>query len=248
MDHPEVRAWLEEAALLPGGLDAPAEEAVAAHLESCPACAAERESLRATSVALDLAIGPPLAARERVLANVRLLGRERGGQAGSERRGLLERAAGRLSATRPRAALALMGLAAAILLAGAVATIWLARDAPPSRLAMVATQMAEVAAQPDARPLTLRDRDGAAAGLVLHSASADRLVVMSAALEPSDSGRYNCYLERDGQRSEIGPMHFEAEMSFWAGPMSGPEDAGRVGDRFVVLDPSGEVPVLTGEF
>jgi hypothetical protein len=253
MDHPEVRAWLEEASLLPGGLDEPADPRVEAHLDACSTCAAERDAMRATAIALNLAIGPPRAARERILSNVQMLGRQRGPAVGT--RGAVPVASGTRRMpwlARPRfgTALALLALGALVFAAGIVTAGLLDRDAvEPSRVARVVAEMAEVVAEPDARSLTLRDRAGAPAGLVVHSAARDRLVVMTSALESTASGRYSCYLERDGERSEIGPMHFEGDTSFWAGPMGGPADAGRRGDRFVVvLDPSDGVPVLAGDF
>lgn len=247
MDHPEVRAWMEDAVLQAGGLERPADAEVAAHLETCAACDTERRALQATAVAIDLTIGPSRGARERVLANVRLLGRERRRTPPAATTADW-RAWQRMPARR--AAFALLGLAVLMFTAGALTATLLRRDDPaPGRLASAAVEMADLVRDSDTRQVALLDRAGAPAGLVLHSATRDRLVVMTSALEPPTSGRYSCFLERDGERRPIGPMHFVDRTAFWAGPMGGPADAGRAGDRFVVvLDPSDGVPALAGEF
>lgn len=247
MDHPEVRAWLEEAALGPGDLGHPSDPRVAAHLETCPACAAERDALQAVGVALGVAIGPPRGARERVLAGVAELGRER--RPVPARRP--SRVLGRWRLARPSlpALTAALGVAVLLLIGGAVLG-GLLRPAPEaSGLERVAVQLGELIRDPEANHVTLRDQAGAPAGLVVHSPARQRLVVLSTALtEPADGG-YSCYLERDAQSVVIGPMHFDDRAAYWAGPMDQPADAGRPGDRFVVRrDGSDGPPVLVGEF
>jgi hypothetical protein len=109
--------------------------------------------------------------------------------------------------------------------------------------------LGELVLDPASQTVTLRDGGRATAGLVVYNAPRDQLVVLSAALAEPDAGRYFCYLERESERVPIGPMHFESDTAFWAGPMSGPDDAGRPGDRFlVVLEDSDALPVLVGEF
>ncbi|HSH22055.1 MAG TPA: hypothetical protein VK992_05555 [Candidatus Caenarcaniphilales bacterium] len=254
MDHPEARAWLEEAALQPGGIEALPNPELVAHVESCRACAAERDALRATAIALNLALGPPLGARERVLANVRELGRDRGRAAdrrptaGSALVGTPARA-GWLGRLTPRLAAALLGVAVLFFAAGALAGAFLGRDVASSRLANATAQLAELSGQPGARQVTLHDQTGTPAGIVVHDATARRLAVLTSSLAPLADGRYFCYLERDGERVAIGPMHFEAGTGFWAGPIDGPDDAGREGDRFLVLvEGSAGAPVLVGQF
>ncbi len=261
MDHPEVRAWLEEAVLQPVGLEHP-PDLVADHLERCRGCAAERDALRATAVVLDFAIGPSQGARRRVLANVHQLGREPIGQTGREPRhqpapGVAPvplparvTASGWLERLTPRLAAAMLALAVLLFGAGALSGLLLrgAGD-EPARLPNVVAQMSDLAAAPDASYVTLRDAGGTAVGVVVHSPTTHRLAVISGPLPLVPEPGYWCYLERQGQRIAIGPMHQEEDMYFWAGPMGGPGDAGRPGDRFVVMaEGSDDPPVLVGEF
>jgi len=82
----------------------------------------------------------------------------------------------------------------------------------------------------------------------VHSMARQELAVLSSTLEPPAAGGYDCYLERDGQRTLIGPMHFDRETAFWAGPVGGPVDAGRSGDRFLILHDGRDDVVLWGQF
>jgi hypothetical protein len=95
----------------------------------------------------------------------------------------------------------------------------------------------------------LETPDGTAGGFVAVSPGSGRLVVVSRALtEPSDGARYLCYLERDGTRSVVGPMHFDGDLAYWAG-RSTPTDLGLTGDVFLVqLDTPGSEPALSGTF
>lgn len=249
MDHADVRAWLDDAFFLPGRLraldDAPAADSdltpLRAHLASCAECSAELDALHTTAAALDLALGPPPAARERVLANVRDLGRERRPVAGVA---FFRR---RISLARASAAVAL----GVVLALGLGSVLGAASRAPeePSRLSQAVAQIGERLRDPDVQQLALRDGSGERAGLLFLSASAGRLAVFTSALLPPARGEYGCYLERDGERTAIGPMHFEGEVAFWAGPMSGPADLGRSGDRFLVtLDEADSQPALWADF
>jgi hypothetical protein len=254
MDHADVRAWLADAFFRPGLLralddDAPGAEvddpqvaALQQHLATCAECAAELAALRSTAVALDLALGPPPAARARVLANVATLGRER---EAAPRRGWWP-----LNLSLPRAAAALAVFAAVVFGLGAVAGLILSSAGEqPSRLAAVMAQLDERLAEPGVRQAILRDSDGSGAGMVVLSPGSKRLAVFTASLEPPPTGRYECYLERDGQRTLIGPMFFEGPVAFWAGPVDAPADAGLPGDRFIVLlGPVDSEPVLQTEF
>jgi hypothetical protein len=249
MDHAEVRAWIEEEALRPGGLAEPADPRVADHLASCADCSAERDAMQAVEVALGVAIGPPRGARERTLAAVAQVGRDRRAVHAPVRRP--PRFAGwRLPRLSLPALAAALGFAAVVFLAGAlVGSTALREPVEPSRLPAVASVLGQLVLDPASQTLALRDGAGADAGVVVHNAPRDQVVVLTAALSEPEAGRYSCYLERESERVPIGPMHFEEETAFWAGPMSGPEDAGRPGDRFlVVLDDSDGVPVLVGEF
>lgn len=254
MDHSDVRAWLEDAAVEPGGLDGPPAAEIARHLGECAACAAERDSLRATSVALDLAIGPPIGARQRVLNNVRQLGRERR-PADTEPRAATRRpgSLGWFGGLAARPAVAMLALGLLLFAVGALAGVLggglLTDDEPQRRLDRAVAEMTRLAADPASVQLTLRDAAGNPAGLVVHHPASARLAVVSSSLPGGAAADYWCYLERDGQRTTIGPMHVEGATHFWAGPMDGPADAGRSGDRFLVMArDSGEPPVLVGDF
>lgn len=241
MDHAEVRAWLADAFFRPGllraldddepdaAVDDPQIYGLRQHLATCAECGTELAALRSTAVALDLALGPPAGARERVLANVSALGRERKMKA--SRRGWWP-----LNLSLPRAAAALAVLAAIVFGLGAAAGLILSSSGDqPSRLAAVLAQLDARLAEPGVRQATLRDENGSGAGLVVLSPASHRLAVFTASLEPPPTGRYECYLERDGERTLIGPMGFEGPVAFWAGPIDSPADAGRPGDRFLVL-------------
>jgi len=94
MDHSEVRAILEDAAVEPGGLerlmagDTPTASLVAGHLAGCPDCADELERLRRTVAVIAPSVRdvPPPELRERTLAFVAAVGRPRG--AGATERGV----------------------------------------------------------------------------------------------------------------------------------------------------------------
>ncbi|CAN5797595.1 hypothetical protein BH24CHL6_BH24CHL6_06770 [soil metagenome] len=256
MDHAEVQAWLEEAFFRPGvlrqldegpGDGDPQPASVRDHLRDCAACRQELRSLRTTSVALDVGLGPSRTFEERMLANVRQLGRQGG--------------AGRPTfATAPALPLparsSVLRAAAVLLLAfvafgaGALLGFGLPTAEPPAgpRLQQAAVVFSDLMNEPDARHVELLDTSDAPAGMVVHSVARQELAVMSSALERPADGRYDCYLEREGERTLIGPMHFDGETAFWAGPVGGPPDAGRAGDRFVVMLEGRDEAVLWGQF
>ena len=95
----------------------------------------------------------------------------------------------------------------------------------------------------------LRTPEGTPGGFVAVSPGSGRLVVVSGVLtEPSDGARYLCYLERDGTRTLVGPMHFDGDLAYWAG-QSTPSDLGLTGDVFLIqLDTPGSAPALSGTF
>ena len=116
------------------------------------------------------------------------------------------------------------------------------------RLEGAAKMLGELLSEPDAQRVTLVDGASAPAGLVVHSPARQELAVISSMGQPPSGSRYDCYLERDGQRMLIGPMHFEGDTAFWAGPVGGPADAGRDGDRFVVMLDGEDEPAVWGQF
>ena len=250
MDHAEARELMADLLATPGdgAADAAAATGAAAlaeldaHLAGCPECAAEQRSLRATAAALALAIGPPRGARSRVLANVAQLGRQRSPSTAEPRRR-------RFSLGLPRALAAAAVVAVLAFVAGAVGGALLPRDDESAALAKAAMMMADLARQPTAHTMTLTDAAGAPGGTVIYEPASHQLVVFSEALERPASGRYDCYVERAGERTWVGPMQFEASAAFWAGPVTQPSDLGRPGDRFLVLrDAADATPKLSATF
>jgi hypothetical protein len=245
MDHAEARELMADLLASPADADAVAATALAeldAHLAGCPDCSAEQRSLRATAAALALAIGPPRGARDRVLANVVQLGRQRGRQAAPPRRRALVFGL-------PRALAAAAAIAVLAFIAGAVGGALLPRDDDSAALAKAAMMMADLARTPGAHTMTLTDGAGAPGGTLIYEPQSQQLVVFSEALARPASGRYGCYVERAGERSWVGPMLFEANAAFWAGPVREPLDLGRPGDRFLVLrEPTDPTPMLSGSF
>jgi hypothetical protein len=270
MDHAEARE------LMTGHFAAPADAAdggadalralaeMEAHLEGCLDCAAEYRALRATAAALQLVIGPPGGARQRVLDNVAQLGRQRAVDAARtiEAAAAAEPSRAESPVAAPSAGprgwwpLALprvLAVAAVVALlafvAGAFSGALLPRSDDTTQLARAAMMMAELAREPTAHTMVLRDADGMPGGTVVYEPVSDRLVVFSEVLDEPASGRYGCYVERAGERTLIGPMLFEADAAFWAGPVSQSLDLGQPGDRFLVLrDASDATPMLAGTF
>ena len=85
MDHEDVREQLELAAAEPNGIDrlmagdTPLAGSIAAHLAGCPPCTEELDRLRRASILIGDAVRttPPPELRERTLALVRAVGRDR---------------------------------------------------------------------------------------------------------------------------------------------------------------------------
>ena len=266
MDHAEVRERLETALLSPGklqSLDAETVESgeeLRAHLSACAACRAELEALRNTAAVLAAAapdsLRAPSGGAERLLEAVRTTG--------VARSRAVARAARTPAASRRFADRWFGGTALAPLVASAAALVVVAvgllgvqllqdrdRAAQQAReLGRVAALTDQVLRQPDGERVVLVDARGDPAGTLVYSRSSRDLVVVSDALAPPAGGsRYACYLERGGDRTQIGWMRFSQDLAYWGGKMSGPSDAGREGDRFVVvLDTPGGAPALAGEF
>lgn len=263
MDHAEVLDRLDAAFVGPGKLWSIDEDrtdegvALRGHLAACPACRTEHEALLATAAALAAgapeSLRPPDGARERMLDRVRELGTPRGG-------GRSATPAARIIPLRrrPRAGV-LAGLAAAAVIVLLIAGAALGRLVVPggeaaqdevTQLVAAASKMDAVLGQPDHRQARLATRSATDGGSVLVSADRHWLVVVSSALaSPPQDHWYGCYLERDGQRYQLGWMQFAERLAYWAGPVEGPPDLGRPGDRFVVMvEPSGDTPELSATF
>ena len=94
MDHAEALELIELAAVEPDGLerlmagDTPESSAVAGHLAGCPACVEELARIRRTATLARevIAAQPDPVLRDRTLAFVREVGRDRSAQASTEAR------------------------------------------------------------------------------------------------------------------------------------------------------------------
>ena len=242
MTHEEALELLELAAAEPEGFerlaagDRPEAAALAGHLAGCPSCRAEHDALRRLAVVLRTVL-PELPAddlRERTLATVAALGRERPARGAPEPAAVEPAAAAapalpaRIPSGRRPGLVRAVGLAAAILLAVGAGFMVGAqtRDGDLRREALVvgalerlaATSLA-VAGAPDARTVALAAPDGRAEGRILFSATTRQLVVVASGLAPPPAGReYRCWVEIGGARTAVGRMVFAASLAYWAGP------------------------------
>lgn len=267
MNHAEVRDRLEAAALGRGGprsaLSEAAEgSAVTEHIERCAECRAEYEALEATVAVLAAgspdSLRAPGGARERMLSRVATTGTVRDARP----RSVVGQAPLLRLPARTRRRAGFRSLPAALAAAAVVAVVvagtftWDAfrrADAASretAQLGYVATEMAEILHDPAGRRVELADPQGTNRGVLLFSRSSGELVVFATDLPPAPSGRtYRCLLQRDGATTQLGPMHLNDRIAYWAGSLTGTVDAGRPGDRFVViLDGADGSPALTGTF
>jgi hypothetical protein len=120
----------------------------------------------------------------------------------------------------------------------------------PSRADRVVNAALEVLSLRGHSTAALTTSTGQPGGFVAMSPGSGDLVVVSQALEPPlGAAEYECFLERDEDRSYIGDMHqVSEELWFWAGPVSEPSDAGLPGDEFLVILQGSTEPTLSGEF
>jgi hypothetical protein len=269
MDHAEALEQIEIAAVEPRGLerlmagDTPDAAAVAGHLAGCPSCVAELARIRRTSAIVREIVRaePDPALRERTLAYVRTLGRDRAGA----RPGTMPAAAGPsslVSVGRPRRMVAwAAGLAAALVVTGtlgfAAGGAWrTAQDGDQARqvalLGDATVSAMRIASQPDARAvaLTATSAGGAGAGNLLFSAASGELVMTATDLAPLAAGaEYGCWVEVGGERKRLGRMYWAGDLWAWAGPADGLGDlpAGTAfGVSLVAAGGEGQ-PVLAGE-
>ena len=276
MEHQDVRAALEIAAVEPGGLDrlAAGEEADAAalagHLAICAGCADELTRLRRADrlIRPAIAVSPSPELRARTLDYVRAVGRERGAsgtkpteleapQVLAIRSAGLEpsRAAGTLRRGRRAAwpaavaAALVIGLAGGLLAAGGRA----APDLSDAAVALteVSHESAALLGAPDAARVTLWDSAGAARGSIVVAKSAGRMVAVAVDLPDPGAGReYRCWVEVGGVRTRLGTMWLTGSVAWWNGPAALPADLGpgaRFGVSLVSVGSGGAGdPVLTG--
>jgi len=259
MDHAEARELIELATPEPGGFerlmagDTPDAAALAAHIAGCPDCAAGIERLRRDGRVIREVVrsAPPPDLRERTLAYVRELGRDRnvrpegvpvaiaaaasGRIPGPAQEGhgapAFDRRLGLLAAIAAVLVLAVVGAGAALLSAKDEAIA--ERDAEIARqvdattdLRRIATWTLKVDGQPDVRRVALTAAPGHDAnGTIVFSPATGELVVVAEGLtEPAAGRQLRCWVEVDGQRQPVGRMFFGGGLSYWAGSLEGLKD------------------------
>jgi hypothetical protein len=274
MEHEDIRAALELAAVEPGGLDRLAAgdtgeaAALAGHLAGCAGCMDELTRLRRADMLLRpvLATTAPPELRARTLAYVRAMGRERGAQAVaapvSAPRDVAPAVApasriqpaalrpGRRAAWPAAVAAALViGLAGGFLLAGGRAAP-VAGDAAVV-FAEVSRDSAALLAAPDAARVVLADAAGVARGSVIVAPTAGRMVAVAVDLpDPVAGSEYRCWVEVGGSRTRLGTMWLTGSVAWWSGPAALPPNLGpgaRFGVSLVTVGSAGPgEPILTG--
>lgn len=229
MDHDDALELIELAAAEPGGLDrlmggdTPDSGAVAGHLAGCRTCVAELERVRRTaSIVHDvIASGPDPALRERTLAFVREVGRDRSGATQPSAKPAMPR----ISWLRYGAVAAVLVLAAGI--GFGAATIGspereLGREIQALEGATALTLRLE--ARPDRQRIALvaTDAGGTATGTLLFSPSTGELVMVAEGLRSLGEGEeYGCWVEVDGTKTRIGRMYPGGSLQAWAGSVDG---------------------------
>jgi len=274
MDHAEAREVLEIAAVEPGGFerliagDTPEAAALAGHVAGCPDCADEMERLRRSATVIRDAVRtmPPPELRERTLAFVAAVGRDRSPGAPMPPRDVVpaEIGARRAAGGSRRVALWAATLAAAVVVAVVGTSMYVTnqRDALVARqaetisaLARVATWSLRIDGEADAIHVDLAGTGGgsAAAGTLVFSPGTGELAVLASGLaQPPPGMQYRCWVEIGGSRQRVGQMFLGGDVAYWAGDVTGLSDIGE-GARFgVSLVPSdgdsvtGD-PILLGE-
>lgn len=247
MDHTEVRAILEDAAIEPDGLDrlmagdTPTAALIASHLAGCPDCAEELSRLH-RSVDLirpSLRAVPPPELRERTLAYVAAVGRPRGATAepvpaaaNGAARSVVPAAVTVMPLARPRpanrrrlATYAAMAAALIVAVSGTAFIVNANRDpairtlsAEVEALGDVARWTARIDAQPDGRRVALASVDGSsAAGSLVYSAASTEFVVIADGLIPQPGKEFRCWVEVAGTRTTVGRMFFGGTLAYWVG-------------------------------
>ena len=259
MEHAEALERIEIAAAEPDGLDrlmagdTPDAAAVAGHLAGCPSCASELVRIRRTAaVARDVIHAEPdPALRERTLAFVRAVGRDRSGTGAAELAAasvalppsitVLPAPAGSAAAAaapavvagRPaRRGLALLAVAAAVVIAVGIgyaaggAAKQSDLDASAQEVAILSDASAtavRIQAQPDAQQVQLvpTTAGGTASGTLAFSADTGELVAVATGLEP-EAGN-----EEYGCWVEVDGERRRLGHMYWAGDVwtwAGPVD------------------------
>jgi hypothetical protein len=255
MDHADTLELIELAAVEPGGLDrlmagdTPESGAVAGHLAGCPTCAAELARARRTAAIVRdvIASAPDPALRERTLAFVREVGRDRS-------LAVAEPAAPATVSSRPalvsaepppgapvvvpvrpasptRSWLRYGGVAAALVLAAGIGFGAATVTSPEQRLGYEIRALADATAMTlrlEARPdrqrfaLAATDAGGTASGTLIYSPSTGELVMVAEGLAPLGAGEeYGCWVEVGGTKTRIGRMYPGGDLQAWAGSVDG---------------------------
>jgi hypothetical protein len=272
MDHAEARELLELAALEPHGFerltagDTNDAAALAGHLAGCEECADEMARLREASAIIREVVRttPPSELRDRTLAFVRNVGRERGEAAAPAAPATLSALPARPAAVSEPASLrrsfpapVWAAAIAAALVVAVIGTGFVVRsqvDEQLKRQATVVDQLARVTSwyidiegQDDSRRVALASPSvTGASGTVEFSPGTGRLVIVANGLtEPAAGQQVGCWIEVDGNRRAIGRMSFGGGISYWAGPV-GQLAALPPGARFGISAPGGDT-LLIGE-
>jgi hypothetical protein len=259
MEHADALERIEIAAAEPDGLDrlmagdTSDAAAVAGHLAGCPSCASELVRIRRTAaLARDvIRAEPDPALRERTLAFVRAVGRDRSPSGAAELASaaaalppsitVLPAPAGSVAGASPASSarrpmgrgLALLAAAAAVVIAvgvgyaagGAAKQSDLEASAKEVAILSDASATAvRIQAQPDAQQVQLlpTTAGGEASGTLAFSADTGELVAVATGLEPEAGNEdYGCWVEVDGQRHRLGRMYWAGDVWTWAGPVEG---------------------------
>lgn len=254
MDHAEAREILELAAAEPNGLarltagDTPEAAALAGHLAGCRDCSQEMARLRRVAGVVRGVVSttPPPELRDRTLAFVRAVGRDRSSMGGvsssgaaavdvSPVRAQMDVARGQVAPESRGRWPQLAAIAAALVLSVAGVGFGIAqsnaiaqRDATIRQQADVVSDLASVTewtlrvgARPDARRVQLASAGaGGASGTLLFSPGTRELVVVADGLSSPPAGHeYRCWVDVNGMRKNVGKMFFGGPMSYWVGPV-----------------------------
>ena len=239
MDHAEARERVAAAAEARGrGPSAAVDPELAAHLEACPACAADAEAWRRTLAALDDAFSAeaapgddsgttlPSDLRARTLAFVAEHGRARGAAPRPDELPPPVAVSPARRARRRGMALRVLALVAslAILVGGGGLALDLARQRDDARtearqMAWVVASLGSIMREPGHLEATLvRRQTSAPAGVVAWGPVSGELAVVSDALSaPPPGTTYRCWIAVGGTRTQIGEMEFGDGVAYWVG-------------------------------
>ncbi len=273
MDHADALERIEIAAVEPDGLerlmagDTPDAAAVAGHLAGCPSCTGELARIRDTAAIARAAVQsfPDPALRDRTLAFVRAVGRDRSAEPPARSAPSVESPQTnppfRVMSGGQRRLATFSRLAAAVVIAGVLgfaaagvvrAPVTDTRDGEIAVLSAIAQTTLRIERRADAIHVVLAAVDGRtdATGTLLFSPSEGELVMVAAGLAPAPEGQeYGCWIEVGGVRQRIGRMYAGGEVEGWAGPVDGLADLPPGAVFGVSLVPVGGgvgEPVLTG--